>query len=99
MLGGLQIKFCDTTIVNLHNQPVSFTGLKQQLNARHVIMFGIDPLQLGLPFTMPYYQLQNYAGCMLLSAPVNTLAAAAATTDAIKAEKRKLWDCLKRMEL
>lgn len=99
MLGGLQINFGDTAIVNLRTKPVSFTMLKQQLNARHVIMFGVDPLQLGLPFTMPYYQLQNYAGCTLLSAPVNTLVAAGASTDEIKAEKRKLWDCLKRMGL
>lgn len=99
MLGGLQINFGDTAIVNMRTKPVSFTMLKQQLNARHVIMFGLDPLQLGLPFTMPYYQLQNYAGCTLLSAPVSTLVAANATTDEVKAEKRKLWDSLKRMGL
>jgi len=99
MLGGLQINLGDTAIINLRTKAVSFTDVKQQLNARHVIMFGVDPLQLGLPFTMPHYQLQNYAGCTLLSAPVSTLVAAAATTDAIKAEKRKLWESLKRMGL
>jgi len=99
MLGGMQINFGDTAIINLRTKAVSFTDIKQQLSARHVIMFGVDPLQLGLPFTMPHYQLQNYAGCTLLSAPVSTLVAAVATTDAIKAEKRKLWESLKRMGL
>jgi len=99
MLGGLQINFGDTAIVNLHNQPVTFADVKQQLNARHVIMFGVTPAQLGLPFTIPYYQVQNYAGCTLLTAPVETLAGAANTTDLVKTEKRKLWESLKRMEM
>ncbi|HWB25473.1 MAG TPA: hypothetical protein VG738_08325 [Chitinophagaceae bacterium] len=97
MLGGLEINLGDTAIVNMHNNPVSFTELKQQLNARHVIMFGVTTTQLGLPFTIPPYQVQNYAGCTLLSAPLETLAGLTATTNAIKAEKRKLWDSLKRI--
>lgn len=97
MLGGLQINFGDTAIINLHNHPVTFANVKQQLNAVHVIMFGVTPAQLGLPFTIPHYQVQNYAGCTMLTAPVETLAGAANTTDSIKAEKRKLWESLKRM--
>ncbi len=97
MLKGLQMNLGDIAVVNLHNEPVTFNDLKQQLNARHVIMFGVTTTQLGLPFAIPFYQVQNYAGCTLLSAPAATLAGPAATTDAIKAEKRKLWDSLKRI--
>ena len=99
MLGGVQINFGDTAIINLHNHPVTFNDVRQQLNARHVIMFGITPAQLGLPFTIPFYQVQQYAGCTLLSAPAETLAGPANTTDSIKAEKRKLWESLKRLGL
>ena len=97
MLGGLNINLGDTAIVNMHTHPVTFADLKEQLQARHVIMFGVTTQQLQLPFTIPDYQVQNYAGCTLLAAPVTTLAGAANTTDKVKAEKRKLWDSLKRM--
>jgi hypothetical protein len=99
MLGGLQINLGDTAIVNMHNNPVTFTDIKEQLQARHVIMFGVTTQQLQLPFTVPDYQVQNYAGCTLVGAPVTTLASAAYSTDAIKVEKRKLWESLKRMNL
>jgi hypothetical protein len=97
MLQGVQLNLGDTAIVNLHNHPVTFNHIKQQLNARYVIMFGVATAQLQLPFTIPHYQVQNYAGCTLLSAPAATLAGAAGTTESIKAEKRKLWESLKRM--
>lgn len=99
MLTGLKVNFGDTAIVNLYNHPITFNGIKQQLNARHVIMFGVTPQQLGLPFTIPHYQVQNYAGCTFLTAPTTTLAGPANTTEAIKLEKRKLWDRLKSLEL
>ena len=97
MLGGLQINLGDTAIVNLHNNPVTFTDIKEQLQARHVIMFGVTTRQLQLPFAVPDYQVQNYAGCTFVAAPVTTLVSAAYATDVIKAEKRKLWESLKRM--
>ncbi len=98
MLGGLKINLGDTAIVNIHNHPVTFAELKEKLQARYIIAFGVSTKQLQLPFTIPDYQVQNYAGCTILAAPVTTLAGPANTTDSIKAEKRKLWESLKRMD-
>ena len=51
---------------------------------------------MQLPFTIPYYQKQNYAGCTIITAPDATLQGGEQTV-AIKAEKRKLWEVLKQV--
>lgn len=98
LLRGLGVNLGDTAIVNTYNNPLTFTDLKEQLQARHVIIFGVSLQQLKLPFTIPDYQLQNYTACTIVTAPAITLAAAEKTTESIKAEKRKLWESLKRIE-
>jgi len=96
LLAALKINLADIAIVNTVQTAVDFTRLKE-INARHIILFGVTTEQIQMPFAIPYYQVQNYAGCTILAAPVVTLAPPAQTTDGIKAEKRKLWESLKRI--
>jgi hypothetical protein len=97
MLGRLKINLGDTAIINLFNTPVKFADIKERLNARHILMFGVTTTEIGLPFTIPAYQVQNYAGCTIVGAPAETLTTQAATTEHIKAEKWKLWESLQRI--
>ena len=97
LLAALKITLADTAIVNLPNQPVVFTELQQKLAVRHLFLFGVTTEQIQLPFTIPDYQAQNFAGCTILKAPAATLESPAKTTDSVKAEKRKLWESLKKM--
>ncbi len=97
LLGGLKVDMGDIAIVNTHNHPITFIEIKEQLQARHVIVFGISMQQLKLPFTIPDYRLQSYAACTIVTAPAITLVAAEKTTESIKAEKRKLWATLQRV--
>jgi len=97
LLAALKINLADTAIINLHKTPVVFTQLQKEFQATHIILFGITTGQIQLPFAIPDYQAQNFAGCTILKAPEITLAAPANTTEAIKAEKRKLWESLKKI--
>lgn len=97
LLDALKINLADTAIVNIHQRQVQFAELQQSLHARYIFLFGVTTEQVQLPFTIPEYQIQNYAGCTILRAPAITLAGPAKTTDAVKAEKRKLWESLKRI--
>jgi len=97
LLGALKITLADTAIVNMHNHPVVFAQLQKELNARHIFLFGVTTEQIQLPFAIPDYQAQSFAGCTILRAPFVTLVSPAKTTDGIKAEKRKLWESLKKI--
>ncbi len=96
LLAALKINLADIAIVNIAKESVDFTRLKE-LNAKQILLFGVTTEQIQMPFAIPYYQVQNYAGCTILAAPIVTLAPPAQTTDGIKAEKRKLWESLKRI--
>ncbi len=97
LLAALKINLADTAIVNLHKTPAVFAQLQKELKASHIILFGITTQQIQLPFAIPDYQAQNFAGCTILKAPEITLAAPANTTENIKVEKRKLWESLKKI--
>jgi hypothetical protein len=97
LLDALKINLADTAIVNTVHTQVGFAQLQTELKARHIFLFGVTTEQIQLPFAIPDYQVQNYAGCTILRSPVLTLVAPAKTTDGIKAEKRKLWESLKRI--
>lgn len=97
LLAALKINLADTAIVNVHKTPVVFTQLQKELKANHIILFGVTTEQIQLPFAIPDYQAQNFAGCTILKAPEITLATPANTTHTIKAEKRKLWESLKKI--
>ncbi len=97
LLEALKINLADTAIINIQNYPVTVTLLKEELKARYVFMFGVTTQQIKLSFAIPDYQAQSYAGCVYMVAPAITLVSAANTTEKIKAEKRKLWESLKRI--
>jgi hypothetical protein len=93
LLAACKLNLADVAIVNLkENYP--FADIKQQLQPQHVLMFDVSTNNLSLPFSIPNYQVQQYGGCTFMSAPAVTLSADKAT-EAIKTEKRQLWEKLK----
>ena len=93
LLAACKLNIGDVAIVNHLNSGVLFPELKEQLQPKHILMFDVSMQDLQLPFTIPNYQVQQYAGITFMTAPVVTLSHAA--TDAVKTEKRKLWEKLK----
>ena len=95
VLNACKINLAQIALINLHNHPVNFQRLKQDLQPVFIVAFGINALQMELPFSMPDYQVQQYSNCTILTAPaLNELNQ---TTAAAKTEKTKLWNCLKKM--
>ncbi|WP_153799344.1 hypothetical protein [Foetidibacter luteolus] len=96
LLEALKMNMADIAIVNASQQQVTFTLLKKHLQPQYVLLFGISTKDIQLPFAMPDYQVQKHGNCTILSAPVATLSTEK-NDKAINAEKRKLWDSLKRV--
>jgi len=89
LLEALQMNLNDVAIINYHHTPVSFAMLQKQLSVQYILLFDVSTAQLEFPFTIPYYQIQRYAGYTILSASSITLSENK-TDEQIRAEKRKI---------
>jgi hypothetical protein len=95
ILGACKLNLGDVAIVNHANNPMLFSDFQQQLAPKHFILFDVVTQQIQLPFTMPFYQLQQFGSTQFLLVP--SLALMLGNTDAVKMEKSRLWLSLKKM--
>ena len=93
LLAACKLNLADVAIVNL-KESYSFADIKQQLQPQYVLMFDVTAKDIALPFSIPNYQIQKYGGATFMMVPAITLSANK-TTEAIKTEKRNLWEKLK----
>ena len=84
----------DIAIVNTRIQPLNFVALKDELGAKTILLFGVDTADINLPFDIPLFQVQHYAGCTIVPAPA--LTELDSETKEAKVKKRDLWESLKR---
>jgi hypothetical protein len=92
ILGACKLTIEDVAIINIQrNSDLTYTSLTNELKATKIFLFGPTPAQLGLPITFPHYQVQSYNKQVYLSSP------SLALLQNDKAEKTKLWLCLKQI--
>lgn len=91
ILGACKLSIADVAIVNLHHFPQSYTSLLQQFESRQILLMGVTPQQIDLPFHFPHFQLQPFDKRTYLAAqPLGLIAQS-------KELKTQLWSCLKAM--
>lgn len=95
ILKACQLSTADIAIVNAAGQEVTYLAIKEQLNAIQILLFDAEPSVIGLPFKIPSFQVQNYAGCTIMTAPA--LSALNKQTQEGKLLKTKLWNSLKQV--
>ncbi len=78
-------------LINYSNQILSFAQLKKNMQPEFLLCFGVNALQIELPFTMPDYQVQLYDKCQIITAPSLT------ALNQSKTDKVKLWTSLQKM--
>jgi hypothetical protein len=97
MLGACKLNMADVAIVNHATSEIAIEPLKQQLQPKYILLFGVEPAAIRLPISFPAFKEQAYAGSTyLLTPPLNQLNQ---ENEEAKQLKRKLWDCLKRIFL
>lgn len=95
VLSACKLNLGDIALVNYNNYPLGFDELRAKSNPKIVLVFDLSPKELKLPFTIPVYQVQDYAQCRFLFAP--TLTKMEGDHADAKAEKTKLWNSLKTL--
>ena len=92
MLAACKLNLGDVAIFNRHNHPAMlYESVIRQLRSRKVLLFGVDPVEFGLPVSFPHYQVQNLGSQTFLYSP----SLGAQKNDALL--KSKLWVCLRNM--
>jgi hypothetical protein len=92
ILTACKLSMADIALVNISkNKSLNYTTLTEQLHADKILLFGVQPSELELPLQFPFYQVQKFNNQVYLSAP--TLG----QLEDDKAEKTKLWNCLKQV--
>jgi len=92
ILSACKLSLEDVALLNISKNPsLIYTDLTETLKADKIFLFGIDPEKFGLPLQFPNYQVQHFNNQVYLSSASLT----ALKND--KAEKLKLWNCLKKI--
>ncbi|PWT78710.1 MAG: hypothetical protein C5B59_01205 [Bacteroidetes bacterium] len=95
MLGACKLHVSDVAILNHHRKPVVMGEVTNQLHPKVVMMFGLEPMLLKIPFTMPLFKVQAYDSCSYLYVPaLNSLKQ---DNEEGKLLKSKLWLCLQKL--
>ncbi|HTC00587.1 MAG TPA: hypothetical protein VK705_07880 [Ferruginibacter sp.] len=92
ILTACKLTMQDVAILNIEkNKDISYTNLTATLKSEKIILFGVETSRISLPLQFPTYQMQAYNNQVYLSAPLLTV------LQNDKAEKTKLWLCLKQL--
>lgn len=93
ILEACSMTLADVAIVNNATAQTSISRVKEQLNPKTTLLFGLEPSTLRLPIHFPPFKPLDYDGCTYLSAP--GMEELVPNTDESKLLKSKLWVCLK----
>jgi len=92
ILTACKLSMADIALINASkNAEFTYKEVADQLKAEKIFFFGIEPELIGLPLQFPHYQIQKFNDQVYLSS------VALVELQADKAEKMKLWNCLKKV--
>jgi len=91
VLAACKLGIADVAIINQSH--IQVTELQNIINseAKNVLLFGVEPLSIGLPINFPAFQLQAFNNRTYLHAPQLSI------IEADKTLKTRLWTSLKAM--
>ncbi|MHA4847137.1 hypothetical protein ACX0G7_23425 [Flavitalea antarctica] len=95
ILSACKLNLGDVAILNDASGGVSMAKLKKQLNPAFVLLFGVEPAEIGLPLNFPPLRPQLFEACYFLNIPA--IDSLLPDTETAKGLKKQLWDCLKKM--
>jgi hypothetical protein len=85
----------DIAIVNTADQSLTYHTAKEQIQTKYLLLFGVEPTSVKLPFIIPHFQVQQYDGCTIMLAP--DLSQINNTDPESTKLKRNLWNGLKEV--
>jgi hypothetical protein len=70
VLSACKLTIADTAIINVKNYPdLSSQHIDDHLSPTKLIIFGVDPPSIRLPFNIPHFQVQTFNGKQYVFSP------------------------------
>ena len=92
ILSACKLTMEDVAIINISkNKNATYKTIELELKAGKIILFGVTAAQIGLPLEFPIYQVQHYNQQTYIAA------GNLQQIESNKADKTKLWNCLKQI--
>jgi hypothetical protein len=92
VLSACNLGLNDVAIINRHDlDEKKSADLMNELEAKNVLLFGMEPLSIGLPMNFPNFQLQQFNKRTYLTGPPLS------EIEKDKTLKTKLWTSLKSL--
>jgi len=92
ILSACKLTMEDVAILNINkNKTITYKTIELELKSEKIILFGVTASQIGLPLEFPIYQIQAYNQQTYVAAGM------LGDIEKDKAEKTKLWNCLKQI--
>ncbi len=89
VLSACKLSMADVTVIIWKTGQDAYPVLTEQLKSRHVLLFGVSPLDFGLPVNFPHFQIQEFDKITYLFSP------SLKEVENNVATKKKLWNVLK----
>ena len=92
LLSACKLSMEDISLINYgQNKEIGYKEIIDQFQSQKILIFGVDGSQLGLPFTIPFFQIQMFNKQNFLMTPpfaefLNDISL-----------KKQLWICFKKL--
>ena len=92
VLKACNLKIDDTCVLNIFNRTdIDYSTLVKKFEPEKVLLFGVEPMEIGLPLVFPHNQIQQHAAQLYVwFPPLKTIAAE-------KSHKQALWATLQKL--
>jgi hypothetical protein len=69
LVSACKLSMADIALVNYHNNHYQFSQFNQYFQPKTILLFGISTTEIDLPFTIPFFQIQQFQQQLFLTAP------------------------------
>lgn len=92
ILSACKLTLADVAIVNLHKEKgLDHEKISMALTPGKILLFGIEPTTIKLPFQIPHFQVQKYNDQVYITAP------SLGILESDKELKKQLWICFQQI--
>lgn len=91
LVSACKLSMADISLVNFHSNQLNYQQFNEYFQPKKMLLFGVDTSDLELPFTIPFFQIQNFNSQEYLTAP--------ALKDLLENKnlKKDLWKSLQKL--
>jgi len=69
LIVACKLSMADIALVNFYHNHFDYHDFANQFHPKNILLFGVTTEELSLPFTIPFFQIQQFQGQLYLTAP------------------------------